>query len=128
MFAGFVQTETENARVITSFLRSLKDQGLDLSAGALVVIDGAKGLKSAVTTVFRGQVLIQRCQWHKRENVVSYLPRTEQKAWRGRLQRAYERPTYEEAQRDLKAMRAELDELNQSDLGVCAAGNSDRYL
>ena len=87
---GFVQTETENARVITSFLRSLKDRGLDLSAGALVVIDGAKGLKSAVTTVFRGQVLIQRCQWHKRENVVSYLPRTEQKAWRGRLQRAYE--------------------------------------
>ena len=85
VFAGFVQTETENARVITSFLRSLKDRGLDLSAGALVVIDGAKGLKSAVTTVFRGQVLIQRCQWHKRENVVSYLPRTEQKAWRGRL-------------------------------------------
>ena len=114
VFAGFVQTETENARVITSFLRSLKDRGLDLSAGALVVIDGAKGLKSAVTTVFRGQVLIQRCQWHKRENVVSYLPRTEQKAWRVRLQRAYERPTYEEAKRDLKAMRAELDELNQS--------------
>ena len=94
VFAGFVQTETENARVITSFLRSLKDRGLDLSAGALVVIDGAKGLKLAVTTVFRGQVLIQRCQWHKRENVVSYLPRTEQKAWRGRLQRAYERSTY----------------------------------
>ena len=115
MFAGFVQTETENARVIImSFLRSLKDRGLDLSAGALVVIDGAKGLKSAVTTVFRGQVLIQRCQWHKRENVVSYLPRTEQKAWRVRLQRAYERPTYAEAKRDLKAMRAELDELNQS--------------
>ena len=45
------------------------------------MIDGAKGLKSAVTTVFRGQVLIQRCQWHKPENVVSYLPRTEQKAW-----------------------------------------------
>ena len=33
VFAGFVQTETENARVITSFLRSLKDRGLDLSAG-----------------------------------------------------------------------------------------------
>ena len=46
--------------------------------------------------------------------MVSYLPRTEQKPWRGRLQRAYERPTYEEAKRDLKAMRAELDELNQS--------------
>ena len=114
VFAGFVQTDTENARVITSFLRSLKDRGLELSAGALAVIDGAKGLRSALTTVFRGEVLIQRCQWHKRENVVSYLPRTEQKAWRRRLQRAYQRPTYEEAKRDLGAIRTELDEINQS--------------
>jgi transposase-like protein len=114
VFVGFVQTDTENARTITSFLRSLKDRGLDLSTGALAVIDGAKGLRSALTTVFRGQVLIQRCQWHKRENVVSYLPRSEQKAWRRRLQRAYQRPTYHEAKRDLGAIRAELDELNQS--------------
>lgn len=114
VFAGFVQTDTENARVITGFLRSLKDRGLELSAGALAVIDGAKGLRSALTTVFRGEVLVQRCQWHKRENVVSYLPRAEQKAWRRRLQRAYQRPTYEEAKRDLEAIRAELDEINQS--------------
>lgn len=113
-FVGFVQTDTENGRVIADFLRSLKDRGLDLSRGALAVIDGGKGLRSALTTVFRGQVLIQRCQWHKRENVVSYLPRSEQKTWRRRLQRAYQRPTYDEAKRDLKAIRAELDELNQS--------------
>ena len=74
--------------VIRSFLRSLKDRGLDLSAGALVVIDGARGLRSGVLAVFKGQVLIQRCQWHKRENVISYLPRAEQKGWRQRLQRA----------------------------------------
>ena len=63
-------------------LWSLKDRGLDLSAGALVVIDGARGLRSGVLAVFKGQVLIQRCQWHKRENVISYLPRAEQKGWR----------------------------------------------
>ena len=99
VFLGFVQTDTENAVVIRSFLRSLKDRGLDLSAGALVVIDGARGLRSGVLAVFKGQVLIQRCQWHKRENVISYLPRAEQKGWRQRLQRAYQRPTYEEASR-----------------------------
>ncbi len=114
VFLGFVQTDTENTRAITNFLRGLVDRGLDLSAGALVVIDGAKGLKAGVEAVFGGQVLIQRCQWHKRENVVSYLPRKEQKFWRGRLQRAYERPTYQEAKRDLTAIRAELAELNQS--------------
>ena len=79
VFLGFVQTDTENAVVIRSFLRSLKDRGLDLSTGALVVIDGARGLRSGVLVVFKGQVLIQRCQWHKRENVISYLPRAEQK-------------------------------------------------
>jgi putative transposase len=38
---GFVQTETENTRVLTSFFRSLLDRGLDVSRGALAVIDGA---------------------------------------------------------------------------------------
>ena len=32
VFLGFVQTDTENAVVIRSFLRSLKDRGIDLSA------------------------------------------------------------------------------------------------
>ena len=114
VFLGFVQTDTENARAITIFLRGLVDRGLDLSAGALVVIDGSKGLKAGAAAAFRGQVLIQRCQWHKRENVVSSLPSKEQQFWRGRLQRAYQRPTYEEAKRDLNAIRTELEELNQS--------------
>lgn len=114
LFLGFVQTATENTRTITDFLRSLVERGLDLSAGVLVVVDGARGLKAAVKKVFKRHALIQRCQWHKRENVVSYLPRAEQKAWRGKLQRAYQRPTYEEAKRDLAAIRRELGELNQS--------------
>ena len=114
VFLGFVQTETENTAVIASFLGSLKDRGLDLSAGALVVVDGAKGLRAGALKAFDGQVLVQRCQWHKRENVASYLPRNEQRRWRWRMQRAYQRPTYEEARRDLKKIRAELDEVNQS--------------
>lgn len=114
VFLGFVQTDTENAVVIRSFLRGLKDRGLDLSAGALVVIDGAKGLRSGVLAVFKSQVLMQRCQWHKRENVVSHLPRAEQKSWRRRLQRAYQRPTYEEAAQALTTLRQELGEVNQS--------------
>jgi putative transposase len=114
VFLGFVQTDTENAVVIRSFLRGLKDRGLDLSTGALVVIDGAKGLRSGVLAAFKGQVLIQRCQWHKRENVVSHLPKAEQRSWRQRLQRAYQRPTYPEAVQALKALRQELGEVNQS--------------
>jgi len=111
---GFVQAGTENERVLTSFLRSLVDRGLDTSQGVLVIIDGGKGLRAAVQKSFKKQALIQRCQWHKRENVVSYLPREEQAAWRKRLQRAYERPTYEEAKKALEKILADLDEVNQS--------------
>lgn len=114
IFLGFVQTDTENAAVISSFMRELKERGLDLSAGALVIVDGAKGLRSGVLNVFKKQVLIQRCQWHKRENVLKHLAKSEQKHWRARLQRAYQRPSHTEAHRALKALRTELDDLNQS--------------
>jgi hypothetical protein len=44
------------------------------NTGLLVVIDGAKGLLAAATRMFEGVCLTQRCQWHKRENVVWYRP------------------------------------------------------
>ena len=62
-----------------------------------MIIDGGKGLKAAVKKAFRKRVLIQRCEWHKRENVVSYLSKGEQASLRKRLQSAYNRPEYKEA-------------------------------
>ena len=43
-FLGFVETDTENATVLTPFLRSLVERGLDPSQGVLVILDGGKGL------------------------------------------------------------------------------------
>lgn len=111
---GFVQTDTENARVIGQFLSGLIDRGLDVSEGILAVVDGSKGLISGLKKAFKGRVLLQRCQWHKRENVVSHLAKKEQSYWRGRLQRAYERPTYEEARQQLLKLRSELEQINES--------------
>ena len=45
---GFVETGTENEAVLTPFLQSLRDRGLDISQGLLVIIDGGKGLRAAV--------------------------------------------------------------------------------
>ena len=92
-----METDTENAPVLTLFLRALVERGLDLSQGVLVILDGGKGRRAAVRKAFRGRALVQRCQWHKRENVVSYLGKHEQVVWRQRLQRAYNRPDYNEA-------------------------------
>ena len=111
-FLGFVETDTENEKVLTPFLRSLVERGLD----------GAKGLRAAVRTAFRGRALVQRCQWHTRENVVSYLATREQVAWRQRLQRAYTRPDYDEALGALTTLQGELEERNQSAAGSLAEG------
>jgi transposase-like protein len=70
---GFVQSSTENARVIVQFLTGLQHRGLDISQGILAVVDGSKGLIAGLKKAFTGQVLIHRCRWHKRENVMSYL-------------------------------------------------------
>ena len=51
-FLGFVETDTENAQVLTPFLRSLLERGLDISQGVLVILDGGKGLRAAVRNGF----------------------------------------------------------------------------
>ena len=119
---GFIQTATENERVIKGFLNSLLARGLSVEEGILCVIDGAKGLHSAIRKVFQDRALIQRCQWHKRENVVSYLPKSHQATWRKRLQRAYEKPTYEEAKAALNRLKPELKLLNESALASLEEG------
>ena len=79
-----------------------------------MILDGGKGLRAAVRKAFRHRALVQRCRWHKRENVASYLAKSEQAVWRQRLQRAYNRPEYDEAFMALQTLHGELDERNQS--------------
>jgi hypothetical protein len=110
---GLVQTASENRRVIASFLRELGERGFPLDRPILVVIDGAKGLRAAVRDVF-GDVLVQRCQWHKPENVVSYLALSDQAAWRRKLQAAYAHPSYADAKRALQRLGRDLQLLNAS--------------
>lgn len=111
---GFTEAATENARVTGAFLQSLLDRGLKIDEGILVVVDGSKGLICAITQAMRGKVLIQRCQWHKRENVVEYVSQGEQPFLRRRLQKAYERPTEEEARGELLKIRKDLEQRNLS--------------
>ena len=87
-FLGLVETDTENEQVLTPFLRSLVERGLDLSQGVLVILDGGKGLRAAVRKALRDRALVHRCQWHKRENVVSHLAKREQAVWRRRASSA----------------------------------------
>ena len=70
---GFVETNTENQAVCKKFINEFKDRGLRMDHEILFIIDGAKGLVKGIKDAMGKKALIQRCQWHKRENVVSYL-------------------------------------------------------
>ena len=84
-----------------------------------------KGLRKAITEVFASCVVIQRCQWHKRENVVAYLPKSQQAGFRQRLQHAYEQPTYDAARKAVRACRNALAPINQSAVASLEEGLED---
>ena len=113
---GFVQAATENESVCRSFLADLVERGLQFQSGLLVVLDGAKGLYKAVMSVLQGYVCVQRCQYHKRKNVISYLPKSEQSRIRRQMEAAYGKPTHEEAKKALKALKPGLKLMNLSAL------------
>jgi transposase-like protein len=111
---GLVETSTENYVVCRDFLRSLIERGLRVEEPILCVIDGGKGLHKGLKDVLGDSAVIQRCQWHKRENVLEYLPKGRQDEFRRRLQDAYEQPTYEQAKKQLGRIKAELRGINLS--------------
>ncbi len=119
---GFVQTGTENALACAAFLRGLVERGLRLAEGLLVVLDGGKGLRRAVHDVLGAQAQVQRCVWHKRENVVAYLPKHLQPAWRAKLQRAWRHTTYAGAHAELHQLHQELRRLNEDAARSLAEG------
>ncbi len=114
MALGFVQTGTENERVGREMLEGLLERGLKIGDGLLCVIDGSKGLRKALYDVLGSKAVVQRCQWHKRENVIGYLPKGLQGSMRRKLQEAYEEPSYEKAKEKLLRIRKDLQEINRS--------------
>jgi putative transposase len=111
---GIIESDTENHIVVRDFLRGLVDRGLLFRDGLLFVVDGARGFRKAIKDVFGRYALVQRCQWHKRENIVSYLPKRLQQEYRRKLQQAYELDDYKAARDALLEVRRELGKINES--------------
>jgi transposase-like protein len=71
---GLREGHTENGQVARALLRDLVARGLDPERARLFVIDGAKALSSAITTMFGPLGAIHRCQIHKERNILGHLP------------------------------------------------------
>ena len=111
---GFIESSTENAQVCRDFMNELINRGLNTDNEILFVIDGAKGIHKGIKSALSKKAVIQRCQWHKRENILKYLDKSHQSNFRRKLQSAYEQPTYEAAKKKLNLIKRELAILNQS--------------
>jgi len=111
---GFIQSATENSTCIKELLSSLINRGLRYEDGLLCVIDGSKGVYKAVKDVFDSSAVIQRCMWHKRENVLSYLNEIGQEHYRRRLNKAYGCDNYQEAKDQLQSIIRDLKAVNLS--------------
>lgn len=111
---GIEQVHSENGRAIEQWLDRLIERGLKFEQGILFIIDGSKGIRKAIEHKFSVYALIQRCRWHKRENVVAYLDDAQQAVFRRRLQEAYAKKTHKEATVALMQLHGEIEKFNAS--------------
>jgi len=81
---GVREGTTEGDGVCRGLLQDLIERGLETERARLFVIDGGKGIRKAIREVFGGWALVQRCQEHKRRNVLDHLPKSK----RGRVSKA----------------------------------------
>lgn len=109
---GFLQTTTENSKAIGELFIQLKERGLHYQEGLLFVIDGAKGIKKAIEEHFEGKAVIQRCIWHKRENVLSYLPESLHDEIKKAYHQGLSKTNYKEAKEALQQLMKDLKKIN----------------
>jgi transposase-like protein len=105
---AFREGTTENATLCKEMLSDLVDRGLRADQSLLVCIDGGKGLRRAVTQVLGQYALVQRCQVHKKRNVLDHLPEGKRPQVRASLSQAYAAETYETALKQLQNLHRTL--------------------
>ena len=111
---GIREGATENATVVGALLGELLERGLDFSTPRLYILDGGKALHAAVRRHAGEGGFIQRCQVHKKRNVVDHLPEEYKADVRRKMQNAYAMTDYPDAKRALDQLHRELMELNPS--------------
>jgi putative transposase len=114
MILGIRQGATENATVVGELLTELVERGFDFTEPRLYILDGAKALSAAVKKHAGESAAIQRCQVHKRRNVLDHLTDEQKPDVAKKLNAAYALEDYAAAKQALNAVHRELMDLNPS--------------
>lgn len=106
---GLRQCSSEGTAECREFLEELCERGLSGKDGVLFVVDGGKGLAAALREVFGDSVLVQRCQVHKKRNVLEKLPESAREAVGLQLEDIWscQNPTLAQAKLELLARNLE---------------------
>jgi putative transposase len=119
---GLRQGATENATVVGELLEDLAHRGFDFTELRLYVLDGGKALQTAVKNHAGEAALIQRCQVHKRRNVLDHLPDDQKSRVAAQLNQAYAMESYDAAKQALNGLHRELMDFNPSAARSLAEG------
>lgn len=111
---GIRQGATENATVVGELLGDLAERGLDFTQPRLYVLDGGKALTAAVKKLAGESAIIQRCQVHKRRNVLDHLSEEHKPGVAKKLNAAYGLEDHAAAKQALNRLHRELMDLNPS--------------
>src|SRR6202166_4807881 len=111
---GIREGATENTAVVGSLLSELGERGLDFGTPRLYILEGGKALHAAVRRQAGDAAFIQRCQVHKKRNVVDHLPEEHKADVKKKMQNAYAMADYTDAKRALDRLHRELMDLNPS--------------
>lgn len=125
MALGVHQGATENATVVRHLLEDIGRRGVAFDVPRLYLLDGGKGLDSAVRRAAGRCALIQRCQVHKIRNVVDHLTEDHKTAIRYRMRNAYAMREEADARRGLEAIHRDLMQLNPSAAASLAEGMAE---
>lgn len=105
---GLREGSTEATRVVTSLLSDLIDRGLDAQRMRLWAIDGGKALRKAIVQTFGATAMIQRCQEHKRRNVLEHLSEDMHASVKRAMKDAWSASDVELARRQLNRLASSL--------------------
>src|SRR5437879_375755 len=125
---GIREGATENTAVVSSLLSELAERGLDFSLPRLYILDGGKALHAAVRRQIGEAAFIQRCQVHKKRNVVDHLPEEHKADVKRKLQNAYAMTDYADARRALDRLHRQANHFScrLSKYLAAAAGSRKR--
>jgi transposase-like protein len=119
---GLRQGATENAEVVASLLEELRERGVATAQPTLFVLDGSKALAAGVKRVWGRNAVIQRCQVHKKRNVLAHVPEEHREEIERDLHLAWSQTDHEAARAQLQHLVRRLRQISPDAAASLAEG------